>query len=683
MSAITIDKRGTAFFAVAGFEQKDVLKSAGFWWHGLPCTRVECPACQAGLGKHWWTAQRETAARLYGAEGVEISSAALPDLRAVVESQEASRALDSDRLLPVPEGLEYLPFQRAGIAYALAHARCMIGDEMGLGKTIQALGVVNADDTISRVLVICPATLRRNWSREAQKWLCRPLPQVIIDVDRPLLFPPAGPLLAIVNYERVRRAACLEFLLANGSFDLVIVDEAHRLKSAKSQQTIAVFGKQAKREEIRRVGISELARRLLLLTGTPIVNRPIELWPMIQACAPQTFPSFFRFAKRYAGGSMGAYGWDFSGATNLDELQDKLRGSMLVRRLKKDVLRELPPKRRQIVELDSEGLERLIEQERAAFLTRGETMAALQEEADAAHAMGDTDEYRICVRRLREASGIAFEEMARMRRDLAVAKAPKVAEHVRMLLEEEEKLVVFGHHHEVLDQIAAYLEREEIGVVMIDGRTPMDSRQANVDAFQTDDRIRVFIGGITAAGVGLTLTRAHTVVFAELDWVPGNITQAEDRCHRIGQEDTVLVQHLVVQGSLDANMAQTLVYKQDIADKALDATERERLAAEPVVPAQERERRPSKYPPSTAEQRAALQAALGILAQLSPDGTLLQNEAGFSGATIKPGMDLAARGIHTDGQAWLARKIVRIHRRQLPPDLVTAGGVEEVVSDGK
>jgi SWI/SNF-related matrix-associated actin-dependent regulator 1 of chromatin subfamily A len=140
-------------------------------------------------------------------------------------------------------------------------------------------------------------------------------------------------------------------------------------------------------------------------------------------------------------------------------------------------------------------------------------------------------------------------------------------DHITEILNEQEKIVLFAHHHEVLDALQS--EFGEISV-QVDGRVSLDDRQKAVDRFQGDPTCRVFIGGIQAAGVGLTLTAASTVIFLELDWTPGNISQAEDRCHRIGQKDCVTVQHIVLAGSLDERLAAVVIEKQEIIDKALD-----------------------------------------------------------------------------------------------------------------
>jgi SWI/SNF-related matrix-associated actin-dependent regulator 1 of chromatin subfamily A len=211
----------------------------------------------------------------------------------------------------------------------------------------------------------------------------------------------------------------------------------------------------------------------------------------------------------------------------------------MIRRLKQDVLRELPAKRRQTIVLEtSRAIRKLLKAERKAF----EKL------------------------KLRYGGKVPFLEMSAERKAVAIAKVPQVIEHLCELLESKDKLVVFAHHHEVIDALSL-----EFGsAAIVDGRTSVKARQAGVDRFQNDPSCKLFICSIQVGGTGFTLTAADTVVFAELDWVPGNLTQAEDRLHRIGQRRSVLVQHIVLNGSIDADMVETLIRKQKIVTETLE-----------------------------------------------------------------------------------------------------------------
>ena len=259
------------------------------------------------------------------------------------ETVAKSHATDAEVEIPVPDGLAYLPYQRGGIAFALDRLRAgkgtLIGDEMGLGKTIQAIGVINGDAKIHRVLVICPATAKINWYRELRKWLTRKLSVGIAD---PGVFPTTD--VVVINFDILHKfPKWMEFF-----WDLVVVDEAHYLRNPNARRTQIVVGytptkKMQKKGE--KIVPPMNARRKLCLTGTPIPNKPVELWPLLNWLDKDTWGNFWRYAKRYCDARQNGFGYDFDGASNLDELKRELRSSVMVRRLKADVLTELPPKR--------------------------------------------------------------------------------------------------------------------------------------------------------------------------------------------------------------------------------------------------------------------------------------------------------------------------------------------------
>ena len=432
---------------------------------------------------------------------------------------EQSAATSSDMEIPVPNGLAYLPFQKAGIAYALKRKSCLIADEMGLGKTIQAIGTINATNP-NTVLVVCPASLKLNWKNEMVKWLVSERKIDVVNGGGEHI--PNDPDVVIINYDVLTKHAKA---LQSRTWGMVIMDEVHKIKNPKAKRTV--------------VAVSIKAKRKLALTGTPITNRPIELQPIAGYLDHDSFGNFFNFARKYAGAYKSRFGWDFSGSSNLDELQRRLRQSFMIRRKKDEVLKELPSKVRQVIVLPSKAYS-------------GE----LTKEFDAlADAVSDTTY-----------DDVSFEQMSGVRHEMALAKVDDVVEHLKEI---DHQVVVMAHHKDVVEGIKLGLEAVGKTVVTLTGDCNQAHRQNAVDTFQAS-KADVFIGTIGAAGVGITLTAASHVVFAELSWVPGDVSQAEDRCHRIGQQDSVLVQHLVVDGSLDARMAEVLVKKQKILDRALD-----------------------------------------------------------------------------------------------------------------
>jgi len=652
---------------------KDQLKAAGIGVGKNDCGEWEVS---------WW---------------LPLDPAVLAKERAIAE---ASRATDAQIEIPCPEGLAYLGYQKAGIAFARrafteGKRGILLGDEMGLGKTIQAIGIINADPAINRVLVVCPASLKLNWKRELAKWLTRPLRVAVQSSASGWVGPMAD--VVIVNYDILKK---FDADLRAGGWDLLVADECHFVKNPKAQRTRALLGQGKTVPPMP-------AQRRVYMTGTPICNRPKEIFGLIASLDPETWPSFFTFGKRYCDGKHNGYGWDFDGASNLDELQEQLRSTVLVRRLKQDVLIELPAKRRQVIELPAEGKVAALVANQVEEADRAEErLIEARHRVEMAKLADDLDGYAAAVEELKAGEQAAFEEAARIAKEVALAKVPFVVAHVRDAIAEEnekggfKKVIVFAHHHEVIDALKAAFG----GVaVTLDGRVKLEERQAAVDRFQADPTCLVFIGGIHAAGVGITLTASSHVVFAEIDWVPGNMCQAEDRAHRIGQRDSVLAQMLVLEGSLDAHKIRTLIRKMDVIESALDAhhaprqvetgtptttikvdlsaraSARKRDAAEPMplgradratVSWEELEAQAALL---TADQIAAIHQGLQMLAGVC-DGAREIDGCGFNKFDTRTGKALANAPRITARQALLGQKLVRKYRGQLPTALVEAAG---------
>jgi superfamily II DNA or RNA helicase len=550
-------------------------------------------------------------------------------------------------------------------------------------NTVQAIGVINSDATIKKVLVICPASLKTNWEREMTKWFTRKLTIGISDTK-------ALPLtdVVIINFDVLHK---YKSDLDAVRWDVVVVDEAHYCKNAKARRTQMIIGKLVKQVKgYRGPAVWDVkplkAVRRLFMTGTPIVNRPVELFPILNALDPETWNSFFKYALRYCNAHDNGHGWDFSGASNLDELQEKLRGSVMLRRLKKDVLTELPAKRRQIIELPANGAAKAIQREKAAWSKHEAQIEQLQANVELSKASDNPEDYTKAVEAMREGLKVAFNEISKARHETAVAKIPNALEHIETIIgdDTETKLVVFAHHHDVIDAIS-----EKLGdkCVVLTGETSMVNRQDAVDRFQKDPAVQVFIGSITAAGVGITLTAASHVVFVELDWVPGNVTQAEDRCHRIGQRESVLVQHLVLEGSLDANMARTLVEKQAVIDYALDKIKHQEVVAPTRGQASTRDMKreilDSVAEKLTVDHCKIIHRGLQILAGMDVDHARQRNDIGYSGCDVRIGHALAEQVTISKRQAALGLRLVNKYRRQIPNVVEELLGVIEIVQSPK
>jgi SNF2 family DNA or RNA helicase len=257
---------------------------------------------------------------------------------------------------------------------------------------------------------------------------------------------------------------------------------------------------------------------------------------------------------------------------------------------------------------------------------------------------------------------VDFERMSGVRHDTALAKVADVVAHVADI---DHQVVVMAHHKDVVDGIKEGLEAAGKTVVTLTGDCTQSHRQNSVDTFQAGNA-DVFIGTIGAAGVGITLTSASHVVFAELDWVPGNVSQAEDRCHRIGQDSSVLVQHLVVDGSIDARLAEVLVSKQKVLDKALDNVVENNVSIEEIaIDVESVEKVFKKSPkPLPANVVVALQDFVSVVAGVC-DGAFEEDGVGFNGTDSNFGKSLAGQDQWTPAQQHAAKTMIKKYKRQI------------------
>lgn len=658
------------------------VKSLQFRWD--PASRV------------WWTKSALAASAVHNDESLKAFNdnvAAMAqreheDRVQMAGAIEKSRATDADISIPVNPGMAYLGYQKGGIAYAMERDGTLIGDEMGLGKTIQAIGVSNVDAEARSILVICPAFLKINWKIEWEKWCVKGLSVAVVgkkgwtqehdEAD-----------VVIINYDIIGKHRAQ---IDARSWDILVADEAHYLKNPKAARTKNVLG--SKKDNQSPVA----AKRRVLMTGTPVLNRPIELWPIVEALDPNGLGrSFFAYAKRYCDAHNNGYGWDFSGSSNLEELQSILRARFMVRRLKSEVLKELPPKRRQVVHLTSPEIAKLVGKE--GDVTK--EFSTLQEQLEVATALAMVDEsYKEEVARLTMLVDVAFESMAAYRHAIAVAKIDPAIEYIREALEQLDCVAIMCHHQDVAERFAQ--EFADVGSVMVHGQIKLEDRQAAVEKFQSG-QARVFVGTIKT-GVGYTITRATTMFFPELDWVPGNMSQAEDRIHRIGQVGSVLIQHLVADGSTDSRMAHALVDKQEVIDAALNAhveidttpaqvssISRPQVELSSWKDVQKKIYVESRYKDKVnaafdvrvkdveaaskfMDERLinAVHSALKSLNEMNEDDAQVKNNIGFNKADTTIGRALANMDTLTPKAAALGAHIVRKYRRQYSQEIYAA-----------
>lgn len=425
-----------------------------------------------------------------------------------------------------------LPFQREGVSLALAKSgRVLLADDMGLGKTVQSLALAAAYRSDWPVLIVAPSSVRFAWRDQCLRWLGVPLCLSSADI----LVVTTGSdlaniqyltkLITIISYDlmsrHVEQLSCCRF-------GVVIMDESHLLKNNKAARTKAALP------------LLKAAKRALLLSGTPAVSRPAELYPQISAIAPNLFRGgFHEYGLRYCAAKECPWGWDYTGCSNMTELQLILEESIMIRRMKSDVLDQLPPKRRELVVLDPSLI-------KAGRLKRHAKMMA---------STTVTDEAK------RAAMLQYFHETASV-------KLPALQQYLSDLIETGRKVILYAHHTEVLDALSSLLMEKSVDFIRIDGRTNSEQRSVVCKKFQREPTCMMALLSITAAGTGLNLTAASLVVFAELFWNPGALVQAEDRAYRIGQQDSVLVRYLLAEGTADDYLWSLIEKKLDVLGRA-------------------------------------------------------------------------------------------------------------------
>ncbi|XP_043429218.1 DNA annealing helicase and endonuclease ZRANB3 isoform X2 [Prionailurus bengalensis] len=462
-------------------------------------------------------------------------------------TNESYKQLD---FLPDKLRAKLLPFQKDGIAFALRRdGRCMVADEMGLGKTIQAIAIAYFYKEEWPLLIVVPSSLRYPWTEEMEKWIPELSPEDInviqnkTDIGRI-----ATSKVTILGYGLLTTdAETLICALNNQNFKVVIVDESHYMKSRNATRSKILLP------------IVQTAKRAILLTGTPALGRPEELFMQIEALFPQKFGTWTEYAKRYCNAHMRFFGkrpqWDCRGASNLNELHHLL-SDIMIRRLKTDVLTQLPPKVRQRIPFD---LPSAAAKELNTSFEEWEKLMRAPNSGATETVMG---------------------LITRMFKQTAIAKAGAVKDYIKMMLQNDSlKFLVFAHHLSMLQACTEAVIENKTRYIRIDGSVPSSERIHLVNQFQKDPDTRVAILSIQAAGQGLTFTAATHVVFAELYWDPGHIKQAEDRAHRIGQCSSVNIHYLVANGTLDTLMWGMLNRKTQVTGSTLNGR-KEQLQAE-------------------------------------------------------------------------------------------------------
>lgn len=581
-----LDLIGAKFVLTCKLSEKEIAREAGFGFDAL------------GVRK-WFTEDWKKAASLIGV----ASPACAMHLQQLIDEHEtalnASYSMFADADILVPEmyhpltkaKLDYLPYQKAGILYGVNRRRILIGDSPGLGKTIQAIGQINHHG-IQSGLIICPATLKINWQKEMNKWLYDKSLSVGIAYGNEI---PATDFV-IANYDILKRN---EAQLRREQWGIVVPDEAQYLSNPDAGRSQIVLGHWVwdyrKKRHVPKVKPLN-AWQWTFLSGTPMSKRPKDAWGIVRHCDPMDLGrDWTQFAYRYCDAFEGPFGLDASGGSNLEELNEKLRKNFMVRRLKANVLKDLPPKTREVIVLPPEGLKKLIKSERDKFTDSLAMLAAVNkgevynpdvamEDLDPAFVL-DTMTTILRGNFDKEALGDlatagevepGFAAYSEARRELALSKVPMAVEQIKRLVDAGEKVIVFAIHKDVISRLREAFP-PEMSARIVGGMTAKKVESEKVrfqgypdEGILPEEECRIMFANLKAGGTGHTLTEATVVLFVEMWSVPSDMEQCEDRAHRFGQFKNVLVQFLVVDGTMDANTIQTLITRIEMLEMALD-----------------------------------------------------------------------------------------------------------------
>ena len=460
--------------------------------------------------------------------------------RMLVKSMQTRASKDID--FPHPAGLSFFPFQEACIEFIIRnHGNVLVADECGLGKTIEVLGYARKVIHLP-MLVVCPVVAKVNWLYESMRWLEIPENKIRIigqGFAQPTVENLEGKKVIITNYELVEKYSPIFDELP---IKLLVADECQYLKNYKSKRSKAI------------VALSQGIDDALCLSGTPLTNKPIELFPILQVLKRDKGDfSFWNFTKKYCdakkkwvpakGGGKEIY--DTSGASNLDDLNEKLRKNVMIRRYASDVYKELPPMHRMMVRIDlGEKIYRKFKSVEEDFINYYEQTKG---------------------KILEKGKKLVFIET--MRKLSAKGKIDQALEFIVNLYQSVNKVIVFAHHQEVLDAVEKAF-KEKTTVLRIDGETPNKKRVGYIDTFNALDDV-ILVASITTMSTSINLQTCSNVVFIEVTWVPADHQQAEARVHRIGQKNISNIYYLIADKTIEERIFDVIDKKDRIVKKVL------------------------------------------------------------------------------------------------------------------
>ncbi len=552
MSTIRVTYAHNRFIAYCEIKENGHLKAAGFLWD--PRNRI------------WYTMDFRSADKLKQCydEKAKTASVHLAEFakKSIVESASATGTMK----LYHPSTMVPFPYQIAGVEYIFKRRGVILGDEQGLGKTGMTLLTFNMRRDVE-ALIVCLAILKPNWLKEARKWLIGHLTAYIYEgskikyYKKQLTPHDKKTILHIVNYELLEKH--FERFLGI-PYNHFIADECQKIKNSDAART--KYAQQLARKSPYKI----------FITGTPIYNRPKDLFVPLNLIDPQMFGNFNLFALKYCGGKIKKRN---DGATNMDELNQLLRSDYMIRRMTEDVMKDLPKKVKDVIILDEDVLASIVKKEQNLLVTAKKEQEKLEMEIERLREVMQTDSsyetiYKNKVATLKKAKFQNFAEMSKIRKEMAIKKVPYVIEFTKEMLESaadpQSKVVIFAHHQEVIR--ALYDGMKKYNPVVIYGGTSANDRQKIISLFKEKNAFRVFIGSMGAAGTGVDglQMNCNRMVFAELDWTPSLVDQAESRLARIGQKLPVFIYHIVADQSIDSHIAKLMMQKTAIAKQILD-----------------------------------------------------------------------------------------------------------------
>jgi SWI/SNF-related matrix-associated actin-dependent regulator 1 of chromatin subfamily A len=435
-----------------------------------------------------------------------------------------------------------LPHQKEAIQKLVENKKFILADDMGLGKTTTTI-IAALEANAKKVLIICPATLKINWKREIENYSDKSIyiaegknfstesDYVIINYD------------IIKNFHDPKKKEESQILLAN--FDLVIIDEAHYIKNGQAQRTKLI------NDFVKNID------RLWLLTGTPMTSRPMDYFNLLSLVDSPVSKNWMAYAIRYCSGYQFNVGgrkiWNITGASNLDELRERT-SSTILRRLKENVL-DLPDKIITPVYL------RLKSKEYEEVM--GEYYDWYDKNPDESKSLT-----------------VQFSKLTKIRQIIANEKVTQTIELIENIIEQDKKVIVFCNFTESLNRIAEHFGK---AAVKLDGSMSKAGRQHSVDEFQENPKVKIFVGNIKAAGVGITLTAAEAVIMNDLSFLPSDHAQSEDRAYRYGQKNNVLVYYPIFENTIEGIIYDILNKKKQVIATVMGDNQNPADAAEEIL----------------------------------------------------------------------------------------------------